>query len=66
MKPVIALSLIFLSGCGILHIEIRDKTPKREVQKPQRSTEAPPKTYQPPAEALKIPFAGKRKGYAYR
>jgi len=61
MKPVIALSLIFLSGCGILHIEIRDKTPKREVQKPQRSTEAPPKTYQPPAEALKIPLPVKGK-----
>ena len=61
MKPVIALSLIFLSGCGILHIEIRDKTPKREMQKPQRSTEAPPKTYQPPAEALKIPLPVKGK-----
>ena len=31
------------------------------MQKPQRSTEAPPKTYQPPAEALKIPLPVKGK-----
>lgn len=61
MKPLIALSLIFLSGCGIVHIEIRDKTPKREVQRPQRRVEAPQRTYQPPAEALKVPLPVKGK-----
>ncbi len=54
MKLLIALCLISLSGCGIVHIEIRDKTPKREAERPQRGAEAPPKSHHLTQETLKI------------
>ncbi|MFN7065650.1 MAG: murein hydrolase activator EnvC family protein [Aquificaceae bacterium] len=55
MPTLIALSLIFLSGCGIVHIEVRDKTPKaqqREDQIPKQKEEIKPS----PRENTKTPI----------
>ncbi len=46
MKPIAFLLLTFLSACGIVQIEIRDKSPQREVKKTQTPQERKPTTQQ--------------------
>ncbi len=41
MRPLIILFLIFLNGCGIIHIEIRDKQKKPEATQEQRQKSIP-------------------------
>ena len=38
MKPLTILLFIFLSSCGIVHIEIRDKRPAQETKKAHKET----------------------------
>ncbi|MFN3599617.1 MAG: murein hydrolase activator EnvC family protein [Aquificaceae bacterium] len=66
MKPLIVLSFIFLSGCGILHIEIRDKTPAKTTTQRQKEDlqekkkEAPKPSQEKPA-SLRVPMPVKGK-----
>ncbi|MEJ7555212.1 MAG: M23 family metallopeptidase [Aquificaceae bacterium] len=68
MKPIAFLLLTFLSACGIVQIEIRDKSPQREVKKTQTPQERKPTTQQreepttkPQGETLRVamPVRGK-------
>lgn len=46
MKPIVFLLLIFLSACSIVQVEIRDRSPQREVRKTQTPQERKPTTQQ--------------------
>ncbi len=46
MKPIVFLLLIFLSACSIVQVEIRDRSPQREVKKTQTPQERKPTTQQ--------------------
>ncbi len=68
MKPIVFLLLTFLSACSIVQVEIRDKSPQREVKKTQTPQERKPTTQQreeptrkPQGETLRVamPVRGK-------
>ncbi len=64
MKPIALLLLISLSGCGLIHIEIRDRKPQEkrvETPKAQVRTAPTEKKEAPRGEVLKVsmPVKGK-------
>ncbi|MFN3265093.1 MAG: peptidoglycan DD-metalloendopeptidase family protein, partial [Aquificaceae bacterium] len=44
---LLALLLLFLSGCGIVHIEVRDRTPQKTVSKRMEGKSSSQKTTEP-------------------
>ncbi|MFN3947684.1 MAG: peptidoglycan DD-metalloendopeptidase family protein [Aquificaceae bacterium] len=59
MRPLILLFLIFLSGCGIVRIEIRDKTPttKQDARTaPQEKKRETPRAQQEKPDFVRVPM----------